>query len=820
MKKLLLCLWICLYCAVAHAQNTGQTLTIKGIVIDSVSHQPLSYATVVIQEAKTQTSVKSVLTKEDGKFELSAPAGKSYQLALVYVGYRNKIFPITVIGQVTDAGMILLSPSSKQLSAVSVTAQKPLMKQEVDRLSYDVQADPESKIITALDMIRKVPLLSVDATDNIKLKGSGSYKILLNGKESALMANNPSDILKAMPASNIVKIEVITTPPAKYDAEGLAGIINIITKKNADQGYNGSVNANYNSVYGYRTNLNATIKEGKIGYSGYLGTGNRNSIGTDFVNISSFYPLIPVVTPQGIVEERIPTSLLQQGTTYNGGRNTYTSNEISYELDSLNLFSGTFNYFSNNGTQGNDQFTSQRDNNNNVTLAYHTVNSGTNTNSGTDIGLNYQLGFKRNKEELLTASYRYNNFNGNQINNIIADNTINYHTPDYRQYNNSGSKESTTQLDFVDPLKVLTIEAGGKMILRNSYSNFRNDTLAALGNQYNTNPAQTNDFNYHQNVYSLYNSYQLKFTGWVFKGGLRLERTAINADFSSVGSIVQEVYNNLVPSLSAQRTLNTTSSLTFGFTQRIQRPGISQLNPFVNLSNPQYINVGNPALRPAVNNNFELNYGNFAKGSINISTHYAFSNNTIQNITTVDANDVTTTTYANVGQNKTLGIDVNANYPLTKKWTLNVNTELLQIWLKGTYNGSFYTNSGQQGHIFTFTDYKFDDGFRIALNVGFDSRYVLLEGRDNWYFNNSYSVSKQLFKGNGAVFVNLANPFSQFNKLDFFTKTPDFQTYNYNLNHYRLVGFGFNYKFGKLNSAIKKNRRGINNDDTSSGGRN
>jgi hypothetical protein len=364
----------------------------------------------------------------------------------------------------------------------------------------------------------------------------------------------------------------------------------------------------------------------------------------------------------------------------------------------------------------------------------------------------------------------------------------------------------------------VTIEAGGKMILRNNFSNFRNDTLADNSNQYNTDPKQENDFTYHQDVYSLYNSYQLKLTKWAFKGGLRIEHTNISADFSSVGSNVDQHYNNLVPSLSIQRSLKN-SSLTFGFTQRIQRPGIFQLNPFVDRSNLNYLSMGNPTLRPAVNNNFELSYGNFAKGSINLSTNYSFANNTIESLATVNGT-VTTNTYANVGKNRRLGFDANINYPITKKLNVNINAELVQVWLKGAYNGQLLSNSGNQGHIFTFTSYKFDDGYRIGVNIGYDSRYVLLQGRDNWFFFSGGSVSKEILKGKGSVFFNVNNPFSKFNKLDFFTKTTNAENYNYNLNYYRTINFGFNFKFGRLNANIKKNQRGINNDDASGGGRN
>jgi len=263
MKKILLAIFCCSLSILASAQTSAPTITIKGSVIDSASKQPIGYVTVALEDAKSKTTVRSNLTKDDGTFQLKGPVG-NYILALVSVGYKDKVLPLASSGDVIDMGKIVLQASSNKLGEVSITAAKPLMKQEVDRISYDVAADPEGKSITALDMMRKVPLITVDASDNIQLKGSSNYKILINGKESALMAKNPSDVLRSMPATNILKIEVITTPPAKYDAEGLAGIINIITVKNADQGYNFGINTRYNTLWGPGVNLNATVKEGKF----------------------------------------------------------------------------------------------------------------------------------------------------------------------------------------------------------------------------------------------------------------------------------------------------------------------------------------------------------------------------------------------------------------------------------------------------------------------------------------------------------------------------------------------------------------------------
>ncbi|WP_184550585.1 TonB-dependent receptor domain-containing protein [Mucilaginibacter sp. FT3.2] len=797
MCKFLLFIFSCFLFTVTNAQTkTPANITVKGVAIDSVANKPLGYVTVVLQDAATKASVKSTLTKDDGSFELKVAEGKTYQITAAFIGYTSKIIAVKPDGGAFDAGKIFLSASSRQLGEVSVTAVRPVMKQEVDRLVYDVQADPESKQLSALDMMRKVPLLSVDASDNIKLRGSGNYKILLNGKESALMARNPSDILKAMPGINIVKIEVITTPPAKYDAEGLAGIINIITQKKADEGYNGSVNANYNSVFGYRTNVNATIKQGKLGFNGYIGHGERPQRSSGFFNQTDFFD--PV------------TSLIQSGTRSNGNKNTYGSTELSFEADSLNLLTAAFNFYSGTGTQASEQFTTMHDSSGQT--SYTSINNGNSDFHGADFGLNYQLSFKNRKEQLLTASYKYSNSGNRQFNDVTPGNAANY-----RQYNNAGSKEHTTQLDYVETFKTITLEAGGKLIARNNYSDFHNDVANGQG-QYSTDTTLSNNFTYRQDVYSLYNSYTVKLTKWTLKGGVRYERTTINANFSETENLDQN-FTNVVPSLSIQRSLKN-SSLNFGFTQRIQRPGIFQLNPFADKSNPQYITVGNPGLKPSLNNNFELSYGNFAKGSVNISTSYSFANNTIQNLASVGPDAVTTTTFANVGKNQTLGLDVNINYPITTKLNININAELLKVWLKGTYKGTFFTNSGQQGHIFTNSGYKFDNGYRIGLNVGFDSRYVLLQGTDNYYLGYGANVSKELFKKKANLFLNIGGPFAKFNKLDFYTRTPDFKTYSYNYNYYRSIGIGFNYKFGKLNGTIKKNQRGINNDDTSSSSKN
>ncbi len=814
MKQLLLIAICCFLSTAALAQTTTQMLTVKGMVIDSNANKPLGYVTVTLQDATTKQSVKAGLSKDDGTFELKAAIGKTYQLALVSIGYKSKVINITGAGPVIDLGKILIGVSSNQLNEVSVTAAKPIMAQEVDRISYNVQADPESKALDALDMMRKVPLLAVDANDNITLKGSGNYKILINGKESAMMAKDPSDVLKAMPADNIEKIEVITTPPAKYDAEGLSGIINIITKKNADQGYNASISGRYNSVFGPGLYGHTSLKEGKFGFSAFIGVNHNSGYNAGSGNTENIYG---------------GQSTTQTGYGRNQNHNLFGNAELSYEIDSLNLLTGSFETFNGHDTQVSNQFSNTTNFDGSVAQQYEQASAGNSTFGGMDATINYQIGFKRNKDQLLTLSYKFSYSPNTQYNNDVFTQRFNDYQseqPNFFQNNTAGERSHTIQVDYAEPFKTITLEAGAKAILRSDYSNFQQSDLDSATNIYSNNPLYTNDFNYQQDVYSLYNSYQLKMDKWTGKAGLRLEHTSIDADFESANANVDQSYNNLIPSISIQRSFKT-SSINLGFTQRIQRPGIYQLNPFVDDSNPKFISTGNPNLRPELNNTFELNYSNFSTNSFTAGLSYQFSNNSIQNVSSLKVDSganntrdtVTSTTYENLGSNRTLGFNVNTNLTLTKQFSISLNGFVSKVWLRGTYNGEFYQNSGITGNAFANAGYKFDSGYRIGIDAGFFSGNVNLQGKTSNFIYNSLVITKEFLNKKATISLVANDPEMKYQNYTSTTNTPQYYQYSYNQNPYRTFAIRFSYKFGKLNSEIKRNQHGINNDDSKGGGK-
>ncbi|MBS1532367.1 MAG: TonB-dependent receptor [Bacteroidetes bacterium] len=795
------------------AQSGPQATTVQGSVIDSSTNKPVSFATVALQNAKTHQGIKSGLTKDDGSFSLKTTATGPFELAVVSIGYKSKVIPVNGAGNDVNLGKLAVSTSSNQLKEVSVTAPKPLMKQEVDRITYDIQADPDSKALSVLDMMRKVPLLSVDGNDNIQLKGSGNYKILINGKESALVAKNPSDILKSMPATNVERIEVITTPPAKYDAEGLSGIINIITKRNADQGYNIGLNSRFNTVFGAGGNLNGTIKQGKFGMSFFVGMGSNGTLTTASNNTEDIFAS--------------DTHIIQNGTNTQHGTFHYGGTDLSYEIDTLNLLTASFDLFNQHQNQFGPQV-SATDSAGIAQQGFLLNNSGNNTFEGFDASVNYQLGFKSSKDKLLTFSYKYSYAPNKQFNDNVFSERFNYPLaifPDYQQYNDAGNKDHTIQIDYASPLnKQFSIEAGAKAILRNNYSNFHVADRDTVSQQYETNNALTNDFNYHQDILSLYNSYQLKMDKWTGKAGLRLEHTALSADFISSGVTTAPSYSNLIPSVSIQRNFKS-SSLNFGFTQRIQRPGIFQLNPFVDRSNPTFISSGNPQLKPELDNTFDLTYSNFSHGAINIDLSYAFSNNSIQNVSSLQieninnkSDTVTYTTFQNLGTHKTIGLNINTNLTLAKDLTMGLNGQLNHIWLSGTFQGSTYHNDGFTGNAFGNIRYRFGKGWATSFNMGYFSGQVNLQGRSSDFIFNQYLFSKDFFNRRMTIAAVVNNPYSKFNTFRTTVNSTAFYQELSNQNYYRSFALRFNFRIGKLNSQIKKNEHGINNDDQKGGG--
>lgn len=654
-----------------------------------------------------------------------------------------------------------------------------------------------------MEMMRKVPLLSVDGDDNLLLKGDANYKILINGKPSSMMERNAKDVLKSMPASTIQNIEVITSPPAKYDAEGIAGIINIITNKKVDNGYNGSVNMSQRfPAGGPGLGGSATYKQGKFGVSAF---GGLNTSQTPATNNTMYRNTTGINS----------SNLSQISGRESDNRSGYLGTELSFEIDSLNLISAQLNINGNRFESTNYQ-NSMLKGQTGIMQSYdlNGVNQG--NGNGADAAVNYQLSFRKSKTRLLTFSYRYYSYGNEQDNSIFSSNKFNYLVSDYNQFNNGGSQEQTFQVDYLHPVKKLTIEGGIKGIRRRNDSDFQFKSFNALNGQFELDPDRSNIFNNIQNVLGAYNTYQYNLKNWGFKAGFRVEQTVIDADFISSQAQVRQEYLNLIPSANINRKLKDMSNINFAFSQRIQRPGIYQLNPFVDRSNPNIESTGNPNLHPTIGSTFSLGYSKSKKGSVNFTLGYNRFTDLIMPVSVFDpVTFITRNSYDNTGKARLFTANLNVNYPITKKISFSFNGGLAHGRVEGIVNNILVKNEGFMYNFSSSGSLRIEKGWRLNANLNVNGPNLALQGTSNSYLGTSFSVNKDIVKDKLSLSASANNPFRKYRTNIRESFGPDFFQATNSQTFYRTFNTSLNYKFGKLKSAIKKNSRGIRNDDVS-----
>jgi hypothetical protein len=778
------------------------SFSISGIVADSSTGTPLELCTVTLRQ-QAAGPLSKMVTSKDGSFRFQKlPAGR-YEVIIEQQGYAVKNLFADVDSSKGEAnlGTIMLPVRAKTLGEVTVTARKPLVTQEIDRIIYNIQGDPDSKAFNMFDMMRKVPFVSVTPDDQLQINGSGNFRILLDGKTSSMFASrNLRDVLKGIPASDILRIEVITTPPARYESEGLAGIINIITNRKLKDGYNGSANVNYSRLLsGVSGSLNG--KKGKFGF-------------TTFNGLSREHTPDAAYTLELLQQHPVMFRFQQSGQRRFTGDQAYFNAMMSYELDTLNLFTGNIGYNSAQGRHRNVQQARLWDNAGALNQSYSLLANREDNDRGWDAALNYQRGFRSNKNRLLTFSYRhvstasqYNYRNG-------SSNKFNYAVGDLQQENNSGLAEQSVQVDYVHPVKKVTAEGGAKWIHRDQSSSFLYQLLNESTDQFETDPSRSQAFRYGQQVFSFYNSYLVKLKALSFRAGYRYEATRTSADFRQGGGIFRHDYSNLVPSLTVLLRLNSSTTATVAYTQRVQRPGISLLNPFVDESDPRFRRSGNPNLQPVLMHTMNATFSRLKASTLTAGLSYVFSRNTIQALSTSPASDsIIYVSYRNIGQYDKLGTNINLSFPLGKHLTLTANGTLSHVWVAGVIEEQAASNSGWEGFAYSYLSLNSVKDWRFSVNAGYYGPVRNLQGNSNGYFYSSFNASRNVMKQKGTLALSVSNPFQEYRTVRTLTESADFTQELVSRNYFRNVNVSFNYRFGKLKEEIRKNRRSINNDD-------
>ncbi|NLO71573.1 MAG: TonB-dependent receptor [Porphyromonadaceae bacterium] len=815
MKKIFFTLTFILFAILSVASQTNnpaQNITIKGIVTDSTTNESIPFATISAYLAETpEKSIKKMAADVNGKFEMPVTASDTLLLTFESVGMNTKTIYVTDFSSKTiDLGKILISPNDKILTEVVVTAAKPLVKVDLDKITYDTKSDPESETANAFEMLKKVPLITVDSEEKIQLKGKSDYKIFINGKPSNLTSGNPTEILKTLPASTIKHIEVITEPGVKYESEGLSGIINIVTEK-AVVGYNASVNASVDQFGGVNGGVSLTTKIGKLGISTRLNYGNRPrpesfSTGERFNKIT---------------EE----TLFQDGSYKSRNQNQYGTIELNYELDTLNLISLSGSGWGGGYSSKGLTTSFQKDINGIENQRFRQFYDMQGSYGGYDANLNYQRSFKK-PDKLFTVSYRLSySPNGSETNNnIIGD--LNYFSENRHIKSNSSGSEHTFQVDYTEPFnKKHVMELGVKYILRYNGSETDYRQLDTLDNQWKVLEGMNlNDMLQKQGILGAYGSYTFRLNKFSARAGTRLEHTNTTIDFKNNPSNNFEVpsFTNLVPNVRLSYKLQDAMTVQLGYNQRLSRPGIWYLNPFFNNSDPTNVSQGNPNLKTEISNSFSLSYSYFTpKFNLNVSLNTGFTNNSIERTTELrqyeDGKTYQYSTYQNIGKSNYNSMYTYGRWQITQKLSVNLNASM-SYNIYDTGIPEIGRREGFQYQFYSGANYTLPWDLYLSANGGYSSPWIALQGQYSpWYYYGA-SLTKQLLNNKMNISLRASQMFEKYRVSTNFTETPTFRSENTNHYPFRNISLSVSYRFGEMKEQIQRTRRGISNDDVKSEG--
>lgn len=807
-KNLTITFILCLFTLSGFSQTAPNlNYTVKGIVMDSVANQTIPYATISVSTIeKPDVYLKRIASGAKGEFELNLNKTGDYRISFESVGMGKHTRTITIAPEqkTLSLGKINLATANKNLAEVTVLALKPLVKVELDKITYDMKSDPEALSSNTLDMLRKVPLVTVDGDDKIQLKGSSNFKIYMNGKASGMTTNNPSQVLKSIPASSIKSIEVITEPGAKYDAEGLGGIINIVTDHSLN-GLTGTVRAGADTKGGYNGGLYLSTKIGKFGLTTNLNYNSQHYANQLFVSEKENFNSLT------------SKYILQDANSDSRYKFYYGNIEASYEFDSLNLVSFTMGGYAGGGTSNDHGNTYMLNANRDTLSAFSQYTRGTDGWGGIDMSLDYQRSFKK-PEQLLTLSYKLSRTPNNNDNYSDLTGVKNYRSYNQHILFNAKGDEHTFQADYTEPFnKMHVIEMGAKYILRlnNSVNTYLLQNDSTL--QWEPTPnIPLNNLNQTQNILGAYGSYTLKLKKLSLKAGLRYEQTGSTIQLTDTNFHVN--FHNWVPSVSVSYKFTETTNLRLSYNQRISRPGIWYLNPFVDNSNPFSIQQGNPDLIPEVDHSFSLNYSYITpKLNINTSLFTSFTNNSIERISKSLNDSVVYNTFKNIGLNQSAGLSLYGNWQPTKSIRINLNSNFGYTSMT-TNDNSGLNNKGTNFSVSGGGQFTLPGEIKLSMNGGYYSPRIMLQGQRSGFYYYGLSLNRDFLKKKLNISMNARNPFSESTNYTSNSQTADYRLNNSTTYAVRSFGLSVTYRFGELKSQIKKVERTITNDDVKGGG--
>lgn len=796
---------ICILLIVSVKITFCQKVNITGRCVDSV-RQPLSFATIKMFRAGTITAIAQALTDSSGVFNFLVETPSVYFIqaeALGFIMHTSKSITVADTSKNIQLPDFIMYHAVAKLNNVTVTNTKPLISAVNEKIVYNVEEDKSLNGLTTLDALARVPFVSVDGLGNVQLKGQTNFRILLNGRPTSLFANSPGDALKGFPANSVSKIEVITSPSAKYEGEGLSGLINIITQKKTI-GFNGSTSFTYSNIQDGAINPNNRIsfKSGKIGVNSFMYYAENLGFQT-----TGFNEYTALRNSSLFYRRRSADTLQNRAYQYGGNL------EIAYDIDSLQSLSiyGVLFGSGSKRRQTNRFVLSNTAGSSTGFSNFFTFD--TSVNPGSEFGIDYIKKFaKAGKEFSLSANRQFRRNSGD----LFSDQIYSSGNLLFLKNNNRATNEqNTVQADFVLPSGTLSSwESGINIIQRSVASDYSSFFRNKPTDPFSLTIGNNDILEYKQWVLGGYLVYNYNYKVFSMKIGSRVERTIVEGDFVSAQTKVRQDYLSLLPNATFNWKFKGNYRLNLGYNRRLSRPSLVFLNPFTDNRDPLFLSFGNPSLEPEFSNNFELGVSVFKqKFSYSFNFSSSFIDDGIQRYFTFnESTGVTTQTYGNVGLSRVFSINGFGTYRPTKKFNYSLNYGINYASFKNNVQPT-EKNSGWYGNINHSVNYIPNPRFFFFHTFNYTGAPLQLQGRNANLLSYNVGMGYYPIPQKLVISLGVNNFLKETLSLNSrFASSTFLQLVNVE-RPIRSISITIRYNYGKLKQSVSR-KKGVQIDDS------
>ncbi len=753
--------------------------SIKGRIVDATTEDPIDYATIMVYDKDSRELLEGTTTENLGRFEIEVRSNKIY-LEVSFLGYQTKIVEaITFNSGVANLGIIKLGLNAQALDEVVVRAEKSTTEFKLDKRVFNVGQDLSSTGASALEVLNNVPSVNVNIEGAVSLRGSSGVQILINGKPS-ILTNEQGNALGTITADMIEKVEVITNPSARYEAEGTAGIINIVLKKDEKKGINGSVSLNTGFPQNHSLGFSMNKRTEKLNLFTQVGVGFRK-LPNEVRNVNDNFTSGNTIRSEGneFRNENFYNVILGADYYFNP-RNVMTiSGSFTYELEDQP--SETNFTLTDASGQEIDQW--QRTE---VTSAY---------NPKIQYELQYKKDFEDDKDHQLLFSAIGNYFGKTQsseFTNITLLGQTDFQDQETRTSFFEG--KYTFNLDYTKPFNDLwTLESGAQYIANNVSNDFEVSNLE--DGVFVADPGLTNIFNFYQNVLGVYSTGAYEGDKWGLKLGIRAENTDLRTVLETTDEENIRNFTNFFPSAHTSYKITERFSAQAGYSRRIFRPRLWDLNPFFNIRNNFNVRTGNPNLLPEFSDSYEVGAIYILdKASLNGSVYYRYTTDVVERFASFE-NNVSTFKPFNIGTRKSTGAEFNFKYEASKKITLNGDFNYFTFKREGEYEDIGFNFSADQWSSKLTSKFKVSRSFDFEITGRYESEEKTVQGRNSDNLWADMGLRYKLGKGRAVFNLSIRDIFAS-RVRESFIEQANFSTYS-RRQRGRFVSLGFSYGFGK-----------------------